>query len=244
MVDGSSGLRIGLRKWAEKLLREGRIKSLADLIVAMCYYHIVAAIRQHSAYLPLQSDMGQVLFDIERLAELDPVDFTKAWECVQTEWKAKKWITFLEYFKKTWINQLSGWQINMLGEGTPRTNNGLEGSWPTIHVFIKGIITPIAMLDDILEFIIPYFERNKKTFQLHSKPFSLDERKYAVALSRETSETWLQYSVDKIQWNYCRKRLNGIRTPLTIKDVQDYEEKINQKNWNYEDFVSYINSKI
>src|ERR1700722_2187871 len=126
--------------------------------------------------------------------------------------------------------------INMLGEGTPRTNNGLEGSWPTIHVFLKGIITPIAMLDDILEFIIPYFERNKKTFQLHSKPFSLDERKYAVALSRETSETWLQYSVDKIQWNYCRKRLNGIRTPLTIKDVQDYEEKINQKNWNYEDF--------
>ena len=77
-----------------------------------------------------------------------------------------------------------------------------------------------------------------KPFSHDSKGYSLDEKKYAVALSRESSEASIQVTIEMKKIYYCRKRFNGIRASLTESEVQEFEETCKRDKWSYSDFNS------
>lgn len=236
LLDGARGLRDGLIAWHKKCEREEETKE--KLTIGMCYYHMMAAIRMKSSLLPGGvTNIGQALFDIENLSELTPSHFSQGWLAVKAKWMERNWAVFVGFFERTYIDKLSGWGIGTLGRGTPRTTNGLEGSWPTVHLFISGRVRLPALLEDLLLHILPYFERNMKVFStLATKALSLDERKDAVALTRETSEALVRRNMNNVEWFYCKKRANGVRTPITQEDIQRYETAAAQPEWDYSDF--------
>ena len=83
LVDGSSGFRDGIRRWHEEAYGNEPAP-----VLAMCYYHLVAAVRQKTDYLT-KTQMGQALFDIELLSEQDPTGFAINWPAVKEDWTSR-----------------------------------------------------------------------------------------------------------------------------------------------------------
>ena len=89
----------------------------------------------------------------------------------------------------------------------------------------------------LLEHVLPYYERNPQQFETKAlKPLSLDDRKAAVALSRESSEVLVAEQTQDGLWFYCRKRQNGVRCTLSNAEVRRFEAILAKKDRTYEEF--------
>ena len=103
-----------------------------------------------------------------------------------TRWRIKGLHRFVDYFVKTWLEENPGWWPGYLGERTPPTDNGLEGTWPSLGKFVKQG-GPITMLNSLKEEIIPSFIENRKPMSTDLKSLSAKERQAAVRLTRDTA---------------------------------------------------------
>ena len=118
MVDGAKGFRKGIRIWKENTTSITTSTSNTSLRVGMCYYHVSAAVRQHSDSLPNgKRDIVQVLYEIDILANSKPDLFRVAWRLIRSAWVERGRSKFMKYFKNMWIKDLSGWNVYYLGSG-------------------------------------------------------------------------------------------------------------------------------
>ena len=101
----------------------------SKIIKAMCYFHLVQAITNKAEMLPNhKTDLLEALRAVRQLAGCPPDVFGRAWPAVRKSWLDRGWDDFTGYFENYWIEEFPGWNAGYLGTGTPRTNNGLEGS--------------------------------------------------------------------------------------------------------------------
>ena len=54
---------------------------------------------------------------------MDLASFARGWGAVKAKWIERGWNLLAGYFERTFIDQLPGWGIGTLGNGTPRTTN-------------------------------------------------------------------------------------------------------------------------
>lgn len=101
------------------------------------------------------------------------------------EWHKRDWGAFCNYFEGTYLdsNQLTGWQAKTLGVGAPSTNNGLEGSWPTIHRLICGIVSELRMLELLQSVIVQHYQRNTGEMSSKRRDLVQSQRQEATAIA-------------------------------------------------------------
>ena len=96
-LDGASGLRDGVKEWHRKCEEE---ETKEELTIAMCYYHMTAAVRMKSNLLPGgATNIGQVLFDIANLSELTPRNFPQGWLALKTRRIDRGWSLLVGFFR-------------------------------------------------------------------------------------------------------------------------------------------------
>ena len=223
MVDGARGFRQAILQWATSSSQiSDRIAMPDDMgrevEIGMCWYHVMHTVHLHKNLLPNSTHSGQLEYEVRLLADTPPDKFDRAWQCLKKLWAARKWHAFLEYFEALWIKDLNGWHAGYLGVGCPRTNCGLEGSWPDSNSrFPSNRVGPIRLSEIILKTIIPYYVKNP--WGAVSKPtLDLSQRQFATKLAVAPSTRLLHID----GYYYCRKRTNGVRPALTKEDVQLY----------------------
>jgi hypothetical protein len=209
------------------------VDGLDPYIIAMCYYHVMAALKMQVHLLPQgKYDSAQMCHDVELLADTLPHLFLRAWACMSVEWIKRGWVAFSEYFQREWMNLHKYWSVSALGRGKTRTNCGLEGSWPIVHRFVTGVVTPIRLLETLVHSILPYFMRNPENS--NRADLSLLERQEAVVLSMEHSDKLKVRTINGKQWFYCKKRVLGIGRPcISESDVDRYESALRTGEWEY-----------
>ena len=225
MVDGARGLREGISKWYAKK------DSSKPLKLAMCFRHVLSAIKEPGKYFPRRHlDESQAIWDIKRLSELPPALFARGWQCVRKKWEENGWNDFLVYFEKTWILGFPGWNVLTLARGRGNTNNGTEGSWPVLHMFIHGKKLPITLAQSLISYLIPHHVRNLRVLDEKPRPLTLEERTDALSLAQETNDVLYREG----KYYYCRKRVAGIRPQISEADIKQYELSLIKVTWDYD----------
>ena len=75
MTDGGDGFRLAIADWS------------SNNTIGMCYYHVVAALRQKWELLENgRQDLGQMSYEVSCLADCTPDKFDRAVSAVKTEW--------------------------------------------------------------------------------------------------------------------------------------------------------------
>jgi hypothetical protein len=222
-----------------------KTSSADDFQVRMCYFHVVCNVREKYNLLPHgKDDLEDCIRDVRRLAATPDEYFPRAWEAVASDWVERGWTPFLDYFHKEWIVDKPGWNMS---DGLPRTNNGLEGLWPILHLLAEGKGNYTTLADCLLLRIIPYFhsERSRRWQMpvvgrraIHSgRGLTLREKQEAVRLAVEsTGPTMIHYNG---KW-YCKLRPLGLPRPAVLdEDVQAFNSALENTSWTYDDFTAF-----
>ena len=96
--------------------------------VSMDYFHMLKAVAmQHS--LLIHRHLQTAMHEIRRLADVPHRFHLRAKQAMLREWESRGagWAKFREYFEVNFLNRLTGWWGEYLGQGTPRTTGGCEG---------------------------------------------------------------------------------------------------------------------
>ena len=216
--------------------------------MAMCYYHVIAALNEQLGKLPRgRLDKGAMLWDVQRLADTPPELFPVAWAAVRRQWEERGWTAFLAYFEASWIDKLAGWSVGYLGVGLPRTNGGLEGSWPLSHRHLNGRRSPEALLLFLCITIIPYYVKNisdkkKKAANRLINPLSLLEKQEAYVLSTQASDVLRRRVIAGEEFFFCHKRILGQGRPTISEHEIDEYLSISQRaegEWSPSEFAPF-----
>ena len=201
----------------------------------MCYFHVKDALNMKTDLLPKgKQDARLMLRDVRILSETGISDFMRRWTIFKAQREDLGWHEFVAYFEKTWVVELPGWNVGYLGDGTPRTNCGLEAKFPTFHRLVgKGKMAAHELEVVLMEKVVPYFTKQVRANTL--PPLTLLERQEAARLSLEPSDVLLCRQVGGEQWYFCRKRVLGVGRPtMTEADVGsvtfDNEGRCNNKS--------------
>ena len=219
----------------------------SHLEVGMCWFHTSEAIRQHADHLPQgRTQVGKMCHEVRMLAGMGPDMFTRAWDALRTSWVERGWTRFLQYFEATWVEQLPGWWVNYLGNGTPRTQAALEGLWPSVHALLgPGRKSPKAVAQLLAERVLPYMARRQRGTGNERPVLTLLERQDAVRLSTEPLDRLYTHKVNGVEWMYCFKRVLGLDRPtVTRQHVEDYERLLSKEQWTFEDVPAFEYAKV
>lgn len=107
-----------------------------DTVRLMCRFHAKFNIQKKigAKYFPeirkeeRKDTYKKVNSDIKMLESCSKKDiFEKAWILIKKRWEDIGCLTFLEYFKKTWMEEHPGWSNCFRQTGIPSSNNAVEG---------------------------------------------------------------------------------------------------------------------
>ena len=151
---------------------------------------------------------------------------------VLKEWECRGGLEkFVAYFQMLRIQQFPGWQLGYLGNGCPRTNNAMEGTWPTIHQVLRGIYHHVRLLHLVLTAVIPILICNAVPMKGVVKPLTCDERHEAEDVSKMGKEMlYDELCSGTIQ--YC---IRTTRTRISAADVSLYKELMQAPALSYSD---------
>ena len=227
MVDGAEGIRNAVAKFKP------------GCKMGMCYFHLMAAVKQHAEKLPGgKEDMDRILRDVNALASVPPEKFDQASSAMLDEWGKIGFAEMGTYFRDHHVKKNNGYTAGFLGLGAPRTNNGLESSWKDLHRFSNGVVSVTTMLDTLLEFVVPCSARNDGPMQSGPYKLSVEACRGAVALACSKAGCCFRQA-EPSEVFYCRKSILGMRPGVTAEDVAAYEAICREEHWSYEQFRSF-----
>jgi hypothetical protein len=127
----------------------------------MDFFHVLQAIFTKKNMFPNPKYLGIAAHHVCLLADLGDYYHDRAYPAVSAFWKSKGWTKFEEYFTQTWERAFPKWWSSSLGFGTPRTTGGTEGTWPTVHVLLRGKLEPQRLVEQLVALVCPALQRNQ-----------------------------------------------------------------------------------
>jgi hypothetical protein len=215
------------------------------LTIAMCWFHVSEAIRQHTDRLPRgRHDAGKMCYEVGLLADMRPDLVVRAWQALRAGWLDRGWGQFLEYLESTWVELLAGWNVSTHGPGTPRTQASLEGLWPSLHRMLGGRLALAELAQRLCDTVLPYLVARLDVAGDHRPALALLERQAAVTLALEPLDRLIIRKIDDVQWMYCHKRVLGSERPsISEQEVDDYEEILSKPQWSLADMYAVANMR-
>ena len=191
------------------------------LLIAMCFYHVVAALQLQKSNVP---NFSQFMQEFYMLAEL-PVEYhERAVEFLDHAWRKRggDWVNFADYFNSTWIEKYPGWWSGYLPRGSTRVSH--ESPWRLFHALIGKAYPPHLLAQEIGKTLIMHFVNNPTRRDSPSSGLTLSERQSAVELAIAGAGKVIELSINgKIKF-LTKRRILGIGRPnITAHDYEDLE---------------------
>jgi hypothetical protein len=215
ILDGGVGLRDAV---TELYTIHYDVRSLR---IAMCFYHVVAALQLKKSNVP---NFSQFMQEFYMLAEL-PVEYhERAVEVLDDAWRKRggDWVNFADYFKSTWIVKYPGWWLGYLPRGSTRVSH--ESPWRLFHALIGKAYPPHLLAQEIGKTLIMFFVNNPTRRDVNISGLTLSERQLAVELAISDAEKVIEMSIDGEIKFLTKKKILGIGRPnITKYDYQALE---------------------